>query len=959
MADLPQAPDGASALPSPEVAARWPAAEEWPTASWSSADVARFYTHRLGLRALPTPSPADRHGHALYVFDEAVRDYRWAHAQQDPPDDLRAQMWDDARAFADAVRGPIPKLVKARRDRDCTEDDVQRMWCVDPRRPRETAHHPERGVCILLGVGRWWVPAQVDVDPRARGDLAGYYANLPGPRVATPRGGVHVFVDARGTLVHSSDKVLAPGVEVRTQGFALLPSGAVTPDRTWVYQDAPRPPPRSLLTAPPRPPKRAAAVLDGDAAPAADPWAQDGAPGRVASLIAMQMGQNDGRTSVLRAVVGMLAQARGVPSDVCDALLAMLTEYGVGMDWPAARVAEEVAAWRLRLTRGPRDADFAVDVATMWEATRDSGPVRKGEAWARNTARSLWKTADRRQEGTAGAEDLGHAGQVGDHDRDPWADDPPRHARDFAVPAPSPPHVTATTPAARSDLTAEHPLPTLQALSTADAAASAVQTLAAEVSAGDADAQRAKINEFKLRKILPTIGQAYPLESMRRDVASTPVKVECLYPFFDFVTGKPEVAHDVLGPTEYHVQVGHGYGRDLSAAVGGIREGDFKAFGAAGAKGGKTHFLGQMVEGLALCTAARILGVSGYANCPIVMPVWVSEMPKEGEVLLRMMARLYGFDSAAIADGTAAAEARGIVHMSAMLNNAWTPAQVVQVAVRTCEVESQNERSPVGFAMQRVVREIDLGELPNPKGTGRQRVDYRSGPNLIGFIADATAIYRRELADLAGVSEDKVLPLVLLDPGQRFAGDSENSKAELDALLGAVVARICRRRSGLGGACIMTSDTTKAAARDLDLECFLSEPSGQKLAADIFAGSQAIMHHCDVFAVCGDDSAGDHFRRTQWVRVLQGRTGASAECFPFSWETHTGRFRPRKAEPLRKPDPERGGKWGGGGGGRSRQRRPAMFGGSSPPEVGDHTPGANQVTYRPNAVRPRHEPRDD
>ena len=132
-----------------------------------------------------------------------------------------------------------------------------------------------------------------------------------------------------------------------------------------------------------------------------------------------------------------------------------------------------------------------------------------------------------------------------------------------------------------------------------------------------------------------------------------------------------------------------------------------------------------------------------------------------------------------------------------------------------------------------------------------------------------------------------------------------------------------------------------------------------RLAADIFAGSQAIMHHCDVFAVCGDDSLGDHFRRTQWVRVLQGRTGASAECFPFSWETHTGRFRPRKAEPLRKPDPERGGKWGGGGGGRSRQRRPAMFGGSSPPEVGDHTPGANQVTYRPNAVRPRHEPRDD
>ena len=179
--------------------------------------------------------------------------------------------------------------------------------------------------------------------------------------------------------------------------------------------------------------------------------------------------------------------------------------------------------------------------------------------------------------------------------------------------------------------------------------------------------------------------------------------------------------------------------------------------------------------------------------------------------------------------------------------------------------------------------------------------------------------HRRDLARLLGVSEDEVLPVALLDPGQRFAGDDESSKAALDALLGAVVARICRRRSGLGAVAIMTSDTTKAAARDLDLERFLSE-SGQRLAADIFAGSQAIMHNADVIAVCGED-CGVPFQRTQWVRVLQGRTGAPAEVYPFRWETHLGRFRPRKSEPLRAIDPERGGRGGRGdaprGGGRS------------------------------------------
>ena len=944
MTDATPAPAGASASPSPECAAHWPAPSEWPAEDAPAVEWARFYTHRLGLRVLPTPTPQDREEHARYLFVNAEADYRHEHGGAFP-EDVATAFRDDFRDFSEGVRGPIPKLAGRGLRSDPADEQLERWFTVDPRRPVATAHHAERGVCCVLGVGcLGWVPAQVDVDPRNGGYILGEYATLPGPRVYTPGGGIHVFVDARTAHVHHSANVLAPGVEVRTNGTALLPSGPTSPGRRWARHDAPCPPPPALTRPPPRPATTRAAPVD-------DPWAEDGAGGasggRVAAYVATPCGKGDGRTAAARAIVGMLAQARGAPEDVVSALLALLVEYGTGHDWPTPRVAEEVARWRTALTRGPRDAEFAAEVLATWFQVRNSGPGKSAK-WARALARSVWKTANRRQDGTAGAEDMGHAGPVGE--RDAWADDPPRLTRDFAAPAPAPPTAAMSSATARSDLTA-HDHPTPQALTAA--ADRAVQSLAAEVSAGDADAQRARIHELHLRRILPTIGQAYPLESMRRDVASTPVKVECLYPFFDFVTGKPEVAHDVLGPTDYHVQVGHGYGRDLSAAVGGIREGDFKAFGAAGAKGGKTHFLGQMVEGLALCTAARILGVPGYANCPIVMPVWVSEMPKEGEVLLRMMARLYGFDSAAIADGTAAAEARGIVHMSEMLHRAWTPAQVVQVAVRTNEVVSQDESNPAGFAIQRVIREIALDELPNPKGTGRQRIDYRSGPNLIGYLADATAIYRRELADLAGVSEDKVLPLVLLDPGQRFAGDAENSKAELDSLLGAVVARICRRRSGLGGACIMTSDTTKAAARDLDLERFLSEPSGQKLAADIFAGSQAIMHHCDVFAVCGDDSLGDHFRRTQWVRVLQGRTGASAECFPFSWETHTGRFRPRKAEPLRKADLERAGGWRGGGG-RGARRPPMLAPG---PEVGDH--GPRLPPYRQNLVRPHHEPKDD
>lgn len=67
--------------------------------------------------------------------------------------------------------------------------------------------------------------------------------------------------------------------------------------------------------------------------------------------------------------------------------------------------------------------------------------------------------------------------------------------------------------------------------------------------------------------------------------------------------------------------------------------------------------------------------------------------------------------------------------------------------------------------------------------------------------------------------------------------------------------------------------------------------------------------------------------------MLQGRTGAPAEVYPFLWETHLGRFRPRRAEPLRAMDPEagrgagqRGASGGGKGGGRSWAPPPGGIG---------------------------------
>lgn len=948
MQDRNDAPLGATDEPSPKFASYtapptptlpWPPAHEWPADDAPTLAWARFYRDRLGLLDLrPTPSQVDRDEHAVHIRSEAESHWLWEHKGAEIPLEVAALIRQDAAAEANNVRGPIPKIAAAfaRISRPVTDDDFVRWF--EPlghgQKAQHTAHHRERGIACLLGarcapIAAW--NTQIDVDPRRGGALEGGLVDTPGPRVHTPGGGVHVFLRAApGHVVHPSAEVLAPGLEVRCAGWALLPSGLATPGRWWTGREQSVAPPEALLRPAPRPPRVAGL---SDMSYATGPNGQ--VLGRVATLIASPIGRGDGRTGALGSIVGMLAQTHGLPGDFVDACTALLVEYGTGRDWNADRIREECIRWRLALTRGPRDAEFAAEVAEVWITTRNLDATSKGASWARRQAWSIWKTADRREEGQAGAEDAGLIGGVDTLAR-PFQGLPP-------VSAAAPPQAPSPTP-----------VPPAPAPMSAEVRASdyvlhgpLCQCGQCKVAAPEVADAKVVAHERMLRALLPTIARAYPRESLHRDFLKVPAKVETLYPFADFVSMALEPGEMGAPP------VGHGYGQWFGRAYGGITEGDFQAFGAAGAKGGKTFFVGQMADGLAMGTAARILGVKGYEAAPLVMPVWVSEMPKEGEVWLRMISRHFGFDLSAASKGTMSAEMPGVLHMAQALDR--SPAWIVAHARAIAEIHSDPRFEDMSFtlgaratgldvvpawAAHNVVREIDLSVLPNPEGQGRSRVDHRSGPTMIGYLADAVALLRRDLATLAGVAEDQVLPLVILDPGQRFAGEGSSSKDALDSLLGAVTSRICRRKTGLGAACIMSSDTTKAAARDLDLETFRSA-SGQRLAADIFAGSQGIMHHCDVYAICGQET-GSPYRQTQWVRVLQSRTGAPAECFPFLWETHLGRFRPRPAEPLSPPPAYGGGPGKGHGHGRTSDRGAAPAGG-----VGPRPPGP----YRNGAVR--------
>jgi hypothetical protein len=371
---------------------------------------------------------------------------------------------------------------------------------------------------------------------------------------------------------------------------------------------------------------------------------------------------------------------------------------------------------------------------------------------------------------------------------------------------------------------------------------------------------------------------------------------------------------------------GYGMGQWFGRGLGGLVAGDMKAFGAPGAKGGKTYLVGQMLDGLALQTAHRIMGTPGYEQVPYVLVFWVSEMSKKSEVPMRFVARALGYDGKVTTQGVDAFDS---ISLAALRSSGMGPEDYVKHA-RALRAWHQNPRLDTvdiarargdhgveyrdphwhimepHFALRRALldcsRVIDMTTLPDAEGHGRGRVIHDGGPRLVGYVAEAMAMVRSDFATRHHVAESEILCVVCCDPAQRFSGDDgHDSKAALDGMIRAWAKHVCQ---GLKGAVIFTSDTTKAAVKEMDLGRFCVE-SGNKVIAEVFAGSQALAHECDCIGIMADptpdsDATGRCIMR---ARILSGRTGSSAEVYPFSWELHTGRFRPM--DPKTVPIPER------------------------------------------------------
>lgn len=306
-------------------------------------------------------------------------------------------------------------------------------------------------------------------------------------------------------------------------------------------------------------------------------------------------------------------------------------------------------------------------------------------------------------------------------------------------------------------------------------------------------------------------------------------------------------------------ETGHGWGEDLDRLLGGgICPGYMLAVGAASAGAGKTAWIMQMADGLALRTSKLVEQATseGEANDPLTPVLVLSEM-SPAALTWRTLARWTSYDSRVFRAGASAAE---------LLE--WP-----QVKVTAAFDAAHN-----AFA----------GEL----GAARQFMRVLKAGSLQGraFMDRAIEVMRFWKKQLEDAHRRPVWPVVVIDPIQRW---QDQNKSEVEGL-NEIVEVLGAAGHAEGWIVLMSSDTNKASATGDN-----SEKNDADRGRAIFRGSYKLQHLADaaLFLERNGDPEGNYWLD---VKVVKNRWGFSLPhsdaCIQYKWWTRTGRF-----EPILKP----------------------------------------------------------
>lgn len=296
---------------------------------------------------------------------------------------------------------------------------------------------------------------------------------------------------------------------------------------------------------------------------------------------------------------------------------------------------------------------------------------------------------------------------------------------------------------------------------------------------------------------------------------------------------------------------GHGWGDDLNGILGGgVCPGYMLAIGASRAKAGKTSFVMQVADGLALRTAELL---NTKADDGPLTPVLVCSEMSVQALTWRSLARWTGHSSGVYRAGKQA-------HSPDSAARAWEAAK-----------EALNGPLGVSREYMRVL----------PSHTRRA-----TGPALLDECGRIVRAWRRKLED---EHQRDVWPVVVLDPIQRW---QDNAKNEVEAL-NELVEVMGEHAENDGWIVFATSDTNKSSSTGKRGET-KHKPSPQEEAANAFRGSYKLQHLVDstIYLKPGEET--DDKVEIKTVVGLN-RWGPTGPTPTFFWTRATGRFVPKAA----------------------------------------------------------------
>jgi hypothetical protein len=319
---------------------------------------------------------------------------------------------------------------------------------------------------------------------------------------------------------------------------------------------------------------------------------------------------------------------------------------------------------------------------------------------------------------------------------------------------------------------------------------------------------------------------------------------------------------------------GHGLGAHFSDAMGhGLRPGEMLAIGAASAGAGKTAFLMQLVDGLALRNVDVFKGRSAWGS--VLTPVLVASEMGIDALTWRSLARWTGH-SASIFRGGRTVLNHGTPRQKDEARAAWTAAQ-----------SALFPSSPLGLSRKwlRLMSAAHVGSL------------LEGGPQA--FVSELERIVEAWREQLAKDTKKDVVPIVVLDPLQRYQGGDE----AIDAL-SALSRALCTSTVEKKWITLLTSDTNKASAKGDNAK----DATDAEQATAVFRGSYNLMH--EVTAAVALRTSKTLFpsedEKKRGVRVVEAvfakqRWGSAAQPGPhFVFDGPTLRFFPMTREETEK-----------------------------------------------------------